>query len=216
MLESFIQLILSFSEGMGYWGIIFLMTVESSFIPFPSEVVIPPAAYLAQTGVMNIYLVVLFGILGSLIGASINYFLARTLGRTIIYKIVAHKFTKFLLIDEIKIKKSEDFFLKYGKISTFTGRLIPVIRQLISIPAGFSRMNFSSFLFFTFIGSSIWIIILAILGYTLGSNVDLLKEYYHIIKNIIWVTLTVLIIYFSVKLLRKKQAKKDIETISHT
>lgn len=207
MLESFIQLILSFSEGMGYWGIILLMTIESSFIPFPSEVVIPPAAYLAQTGVMNIYLVVAAGIFGSLLGASINYFLAMTLGRTIVYRIANHKLARLLLIDESKIKKSEDFFLKYGRVSTFTGRLIPVIRQLISIPAGFSKMNFFSFLFYTFIGSGIWIVVLAILGYVLGSNSDLLKEYYHVVKNLIWFAFFILVAILTVKFLRKRKNK---------
>lgn len=182
MLESFINLLLAFSEGLGYWGVVFLMAVESSFIPFPSEVVVPPAAYLASQGVLNIYLVIVAGIVGSLIGASLNYYLAKTLGRSVIYKLVNHKLAKCFLIDEAKIKKSEDFFLKYGKISTFTGRLVPVVRQLISIPAGFSRMNFVSFLFFTFIGSGIWIVILAILGFTLGANASALSNYYHLIK----------------------------------
>lgn len=209
MLESFIELLLSFSQGMGYWGIVFLMAVESSFIPFPSEVVIPPAAYLAQAGVMNIYLVIVAGIVGSLIGASINYFLALTLGRNIIYKLVSHKFAKFLLIDERKIKKSEDFFLKYGRVSTFTGRLIPVIRQLISIPAGFSRMNFFSFLFYTFLGSSIWIIILAILGYMLGSNMDIFTEYYHVIKIAIFAIFIVFVVGVSLKWMINKKRKQE-------
>lgn len=211
MLESFIQLLLSFSEGMGYWGIILLMTIESSFIPFPSEVVIPPAAYLAQSGVMNIYMVILAGVLGSLIGASINYFLAMTLGRALVYKIVSHKFAKIFLIDEVKIKSSETFFLKHGRISTFTGRLIPVIRQLISIPAGFSRMNFLTFLLYTFIGSGIWIIVLAILGYTLGANTELLKNYYHILKNIIWVIFFAILFAFIFRWIMKKKKIEKLQ-----
>ncbi|MDD5031888.1 MAG: DedA family protein [Patescibacteria group bacterium] len=179
----FINFFLSISHDMGYGGIVLLMAIESSFIPFPSEIVIPPAAYLASQGEMNIYLVVLFGIIGSLIGAVINYALAFYLGRLIIYKIADHRVSKLFFLNSAKIKKSEDFFLRYGNISTLVGRLVPVVRQLISLPAGFARMNFKSFVFFTTLGSAIWIIILAILGYAFGANQELLAEYY---KEISW------------------------------
>lgn len=213
MLESFIELLLSISAGMGYWGVIFLMAVESSFIPFPSEVVVPPAAYLASQGIMNIYLVIIAGITGSLIGASINYYLALTLGRSVIYKLVNHKLAKFFFINEAKIKKSEDFFLKFGKISTFTGRLIPVIRQLISIPAGFSRMNFFSFTFFTFIGSGIWTITLAILGYTLGANESAFTKYYHLIKIALVILVIFVFLIFAVKYFIKQNKIKTAEVV---
>jgi len=142
---------------------------------------------------MNIYLVVLFGVIGSLIGAIINYSLAFYLGRILIYKIADHKTSRFFLINSAKIKKSEDFFLHYGNISTLIGRLVPVVRQLISLPAGFAQMNFKSFCFYTTLGSAVWITVLAILGYAFGSNQELLVRYY---KEISWffVILAVLIV----------------------
>lgn len=182
-MSEFINFFLSISQDMGYGGIVLLMAIESSFVPFPSEVVIPPAAYLASQGEMNLIFVILAGIIGSLIGAVMNYWLAFYLGRILIYKIADHRFSHFLMVNSEKIKKSEDFFLRYGNISTLVGRLIPVIRQLISLPAGFSGMNFKSFFFYTALGSGIWVTILAILGYAFGANQELLANYY---KEISW------------------------------
>ncbi len=179
------------------------MTIESSFIPFPSEIVIPPAAYLASQGQYNVYLVVLFGILGTLLGALINYFLALKLGRTIIYSLLETRIAKYLFLDQDKIKKSEDYFLKYGNISTFVGRLVPAVRQLISIPAGFSKMNLKSFIFYTSLGSGIWISILAILGYQLGANKELLSQYYSQIKTGLWFLGLVFIVYLFIKIRKK-------------
>lgn len=173
-----INLLLDFFQSLGYGGILFLMTIESSFIPFPSEVVIPPAAYLASQGEMNIFLVIIFGIFGSLLGAIINYFLAMWLGRPLIYVLTETKFSRLILISSKKVKKAEDFFLRYGGFSTFFGRLIPVVRQLISLPAGFSKMNFAKFIFYTTLGSGIWVIILALLGYFFGANQELIIMYY--------------------------------------
>ncbi len=169
MLETFFQILLDFSADLGYLGILFLMTVESSFIPFPSELAIPPAAYLAYQGEMNIYLVVLFGILGSLIGALINYYLAFFLGRPIIYSLTEKKWAKVFLISSKKIEKAERYFLKYGEASTFIGRLIPVIRQLISLPAGFTKMKLRPFIIYTTLGAGIWVIVLAVIGYGDGA-----------------------------------------------
>ena len=140
---------------IGYLGITLLITIESSFIPFPSEIVIPPAAYLAQQGEMNIFLVILAGIIGSLLGALINYFLAYTLGRKVVYSLVNLKIFRFLLINKEKVVKAEEYFLKYGNFSTFMGRFIPAVRQLISIPAGFSKMNLKNFILYTSLGSGI-------------------------------------------------------------
>ncbi len=179
MFHSLIDALLTISQNLGYNGIIFLMAIESSLFPFPSELVIPPAAYLASKGEFNIYFVILSGIIGSLIGATFNYILAITLGRKIIYKLTEHKFAHIILISKKNIEKSEKFFLKYGNISTFIGRLIPAIRQLISLPAGFSRMNFYNFLFFTFLGSGMWVSILALLGYFFGAQKQLFTKYYH-------------------------------------
>jgi len=177
MLE-LINIILDFSQSIGYTGIVLLMTIESSFIPFPSEIIIPPAAYLASQGEFNIYLVIIAGIIGSLLGAIINYLLAFTLGRKVIYGLAKKNYFKWILVNERKLFKSEKYFLKYGSISTFIGRFIPALRQLISIPAGFVRMDFKKFVFWTTLGSGTWVIILAILGYAFGANQQLLSSYY--------------------------------------
>jgi len=190
-----ISLLLAFSAKIGYAGIVLLMAIESSFIPFPSEIVIPPAAYLASQGELNIFLVIISGIIGSLLGALINYYIALTLGRGVVYYLANHRIANLLLINEVKIKKAEDFFLKYGNMSTFIGRLIPAIRQLISILAGFSRMDIKDFLFFTFLGSTSWIIILALIGYYFGTSLLLFTKYYHIIQNSVYVIVSVLIAY---------------------
>lgn len=169
--------VIGFIANVGYPGVLLLMIIESSFIPFPSELIIPPAAYLAQQGQMNIVLVVLAGMVGSLLGALLNYYLALTLGRKIIHALARKKFFKFLLITPKKIEVAEDYFIRYGNVSTLVGRLVPWIRQLISIPAGFSQMKLSSFIFYTSLGSSIWVIILAVLGYSVGHNQELIKKY---------------------------------------
>jgi len=177
-MADFINLILSISNDLGYGGIVFLMAIESSFIPFPSEVVIPPAAYLASQGQMNIFLVIISGVVGSIIGALVNYWLALYLGRVVIYKLADHRFSRYLMISSKSVQKSEEFFLKYGNVSTLIGRLVPVVRQLISLPAGFVKMDFKNFCFYTTLGSAIWVTILAILGYAFGSNQELLAKYY--------------------------------------
>ncbi len=168
MLETFINILLDFSANFGYLGVLILMTVESSFIPFPSELIIPPAAFLAQQGEFNIFLVIFFGILGSIIGALINYYLAKFLGRPVAYKLINKGWARFFLLNELKLRKAEKYFLKYGNMSTFIGRLIPGIRQLISLPAGFSQMKLTSFIFFTTLGAGIWVVILALQGYLIG------------------------------------------------
>ena len=173
-----VHYLLAITADMGYVGIVFLMAIESSFIPFPSEIVIPPAAYLAALGQMNIFCVIISGIIGSLIGACFNYYLALTLGRKIIYSLASKKIARFFLIDEEKIKTAESYFINNGAASTFIGRLVPAVRQLISIPAGFSQMNFRKFLLFTTLGSGLWAIILAVLGYFLGANQELMSRYY--------------------------------------
>ncbi|MDO4695758.1 DedA family protein [Porphyromonas sp.] len=167
-------------EHLNYFTITLLMIVESSFIPFPSEVVIPPAAYIAATsGDLNVYLVVLFGTLGAVIGALINYGLAMYLGRPIIYRFANSRLGAICLIDAAKVEKAEKFFDRNGSISTFVGRLIPGIRQLISIPAGLARMSLGRFILFTAIGGGIWNAVLAGLGYYAASVVprDQLMDY---------------------------------------
>lgn len=166
-----------FLDHANYWFVFLFMVIESSFIPFPSEVVVPPAAYLActNTGVgadMNIYLVVVFATLGALVGAFINYFLALWIGRPIVYKFADSRFGHACLIDRDKVDKAEKYFDKNGAISTFLGRLIPGIRQLISIPAGIARMNIAQFAIFTALGAGVWNVVLAVLGYWLSLYVS--------------------------------------------
>jgi len=143
-MESLIQIFGQF----GYGGIIFLMALESSIIPVPSELIIPPAAILASQGGLNLFLVIIFGVVGSVLGATISYFIAYYLGKVIIYRLADHRISKTIFISSAKIKKAEDFFLKYGSASVFFGRLLPIVRHLISLPAGFCKMNFGKFIFY--------------------------------------------------------------------
>jgi len=152
---------------VGHLLVLLLMTIESSFIPFPSEIIMIPAGIFAFLGNLNIYLVILLGTLGSVIGALINYFLSYHFGRKYLLK---HK--KLFFINLSHLEKTEIFFKKYGSLATFLGRLIPVVRQYISIPAGFSKMNLTKFIFYTFLGSFLWVSFLAIIGYRLGDEIS--------------------------------------------
>ena len=158
-------------DHLNYWTITLLMAIESSFIPFPSEIVVPPAAYKAAAGELNIYLVVLFATLGANIGALVNYYLAMWIGRPLIYKFASGRIGHMCLIDEASVMEAEKFFDDNGRISTFVGRLVPAVRQLISIPAGLARMKLSTFLIYTTLGAGLWNIILAAIGYYLESVV---------------------------------------------
>ena len=159
-------------ENLNYWTITLLMAIESSFIPFPSEVVVPPAAYkAAATGELNVWLVVVFATLGALIGAFINYFLALWLGKPIVYKFANSRLGHMCLLDEQKVIKAEEFFIRYGVAATLIGRLVPAVRQLISIPAGLAKMNIAKFALYTAIGAWVWNGVLATLGYYLESVV---------------------------------------------
>lgn len=166
-----------FVENANYLFVFVFMVIESSFIPFPSEVVVPPAAYLACTNAgagagMNVYLVVLVATLGALVGAFINYYLALWIGRPVVYAFADTRIAHGLLINREKVKKAEDYFDRHGAISTFIGRLIPAIRQLISIPAGIARMNVGQFAVFTFLGALVWNTILGALGFWLAETVS--------------------------------------------
>ena len=163
---------------MNYFTITGLMAIESSFIPFPSEIVIPPAAWKAAQGELNIYLVVLFGTFGALIGALFNYFIAFSLGRKLVYKFANTRLANLLLINQKGVEKAEKYFVDHGKTSTLLGRLVPAIRQLISLPAGLSRMRLRDFILYTIIGSGVWNSILALLGYFLYSQKQVLEKYY--------------------------------------
>lgn len=158
-------------DHLNYWTITLLMAIESSFIPFPSEVVVPPAAYKAAGAAseLNVVLVVLFASLGAILGSLINYAIAFFLGRPIIYKFANSRIGHMCLLDEEKVKTAENYFNRHGAVATFTGRLIPAVRQLISLPAGLARMGLGKFVLFTVLGAGIWNTVLATLGYYLAS-----------------------------------------------
>lgn len=152
-------------ENLNYFWVTFFMMIESSFIPFPSEIVVIPAAFMAAEGTMSLPLMILFATIGGLLGATINYVLSYTLGRKIIYAFADSKLGHLCLLDSDKVAYAEEYFRKRGVLATLIGRLIPAVRQLISIPAGLSKMNFGKFAFFTFLGAGAWNIILACIGY---------------------------------------------------
>ena len=159
-------------EHLNYWTITLLMAIESSFIPFPSEVVVPPAAYkAAASGELNVWLVIFFATLGAVIGAFINYGLALWLGKPIVYKFANSRLGHMCLLDEQKVIKAEQFFIRYGVAATLVGRLVPAVRQLISIPAGLAKMNIAKFALFTAIGAGAWNAVLATMGYLLEAVV---------------------------------------------
>lgn len=207
-----------YSAHMNYASITVLMTIESSFIPFPSEVVIPPAVYVAAspesalcvTGnyLLDVLLIVLFGTIGAMLGAIINYGLSVWLGRIIIYKFADSRLGHLCLLSSEKVQKAETYFNDHGKISTFVGRLIPGIRQLISIPAGLAKMNFGQFLLYTFLGAFIWNSILALLGYVAHGQADLINQYSHELSVAILVLLGVVVVYFVAKKIIKSVKKR--------
>jgi membrane protein DedA with SNARE-associated domain len=176
MTEIFTDITAWYMEHMNYSTITLLMAIESSFIPFPSEIVVPPAAYKAAQGELNLFLVIFFSTLGAMIGALFNYYIALWIGRAAVYSFARTRIAHMLLIEPKSIEKAEKYFVKNGKISTLIGRLIPGIRQLISIPAGLARMPLKYFLLYTFIGATAWNIILALLGYFAPQ--DLVDLYY--------------------------------------
>ena len=159
-------------KHLNYWVICLLMTIESSFIPFPSEVVVPPAAYMAAAnGEQNVFLIVMAATVGAIFGAVINYGLAYYLGRPIVYKFANSRLGHMCLIDQEKVEQAEQYFQKHGAIGTFVGRLVPAVRQLISIPAGLAKMDFKKFVGYTALGAGVWNSILAAIGYYLASVV---------------------------------------------
>lgn len=196
-----------YDNNMNYWSITALMAAESSILPVPSEMVIPPAVYVAMKpgSDLSIFWIIIFGTIGALIGASFNYIMSMWLGRLIVYKFADSKVGKMLMLSSEKIKKSEKFFNDHGKTSTFIGRLIPVVRHLISIPAGLARMNYLSFLLYTFLGAGLWNIILAALGYVAGENRELINTYSHEFSYAFLVIAVVLIGWLILKSVRKKQ-----------
>ena len=172
MLADFAQWLLATVFDWGYLGVFLLMAVESSFVPFPSEIILIPAGVLIADGKMNMYLVFIVSIFGSLFGALINYYLAMFVGRRFL-----NRYGKYFFVSQNSLERMDNFFENHGHISTFTGRLIPGIRQLISIPAGLSKMNLKIFLVYTGAGAGVWSIILIALGYFIGKNQELIHIY---------------------------------------
>lgn len=209
-----------YSDHMNLGGVTLLMTIESSFIPFPSEVIIPPAVYVAEepesalnltdSYLLNVLIIVLFGTLGAMLGAIINYLLSLWLGRPIIYKFADSRLGHLLLLSSDKIRQAEDYFNDHGKISTFVGRLIPAIRQLISIPAGLARMNFGAFLGYTFLGAFTWNIVLALLGYVAHGQKDLINQYSHELSYAILTIVGVALLIWAVKKIVTKHKTNQI------
>lgn len=185
-----------FLNNLNYFYITLLMTIESSFIPFPSEVVMIPAGYLVYQGNLNLFIVIFCGILGSIFGALVNYFIGYKLGRSLILK-----YKKFLFINTSHLEWSEKYFKKHGNKTTFFCRLIPVVRQYISIPAGFSKMNMKDFIIYTAIGAGIWVAILTFLGYYLGLAVS--KNIISIFNNIMYVLIGLFLISFVIIIIYK-------------
>ncbi len=171
MLDSFVQWLLDLFRGMGYPGIVVLMAVESSILPLPSELVMPPAGYLVAKGEMNFVLAVACGVLGSILGALANYGLARWLGRAFFLRL-----GRYVLITERALDRSERYFAAHGEISTFLGRMLPVVRHLISIPAGVARMQLGRFVLFTGLGALVWCSILSGIGWFIGRREDVILE----------------------------------------
>jgi len=199
--------------NLNYATVFFLMLLESTVIPVPSELVVSPAAYHAAGGNLNIWLIILFATIGADCGATINYFAGYYLGRPIIYRFANSKWGKMCLLNQQKVEKSERYFDDHGVVATITGRLIPGIRHLISIPAGLAKMNFGKFILYTTIGAGIWNCILAALGWWLHSFVpeeelhDKLIEYGDYIKYTILGLVAVAVLYFIIKYLLKKGKK---------
>lgn len=206
-----------FVNNASYLFVFVFMMIESSFIPFPSEVVVPPAAYLAvQRGDMNIFVVILVATAGALAGALINYLLSWLIGRPIVYAFADSRLGHACLIDRAKVEKAERYFDEHGAASTFIGRLIPAVRQLISIPAGLSRMNLGVFCLYTALGAGVWNGILALLGWWLAQHVSLDQLYEAVEKYntyLTWAGLGILalcIVYIAWNAFRKngKEASK--------
>ncbi|MDR1613340.1 MAG: DedA family protein [Planctomycetota bacterium] len=187
--------------AFGYPGIVILMTVESSFIPFPSELVMPPAGYLIHEGKMTWFGVIASGLLGSLLGAWANYYLALWFGRSFFLK-----YGRYFLVSPESVRKAEEFFARHGEVAIFVGRLIPVIRQLISLPAGMARMPMGRFVVYTLLGAGIWMVALTWVGWLVGNNRDLLQQYLR--QAVVWALLGAAVV---VCLYVKRQREKNLQ-----
>jgi membrane protein DedA with SNARE-associated domain len=201
-MELFHSLFDWYMANLNYFTVALLMAIESTFLPLPSEIVIPFAAYKAAQGDLNVFFVVVFGTIGALTGSLINYSLAYYLGRPLVYKFAGSRAGRFFLLSEEKVAHAENYFLRNGKTSTFIGRLVPGVRHLISIPAGLAKMNLRDFMFYTFIGAGAWNIILAVIGYYLY---EIREQIFPYIGNILLVLGACFVAYLVIKGRKKKQ-----------
>ncbi len=207
-MEFFQSLFDWYMANLNYFTVALLMAIESTFMPLPSEVVVPFAAYKAGQGDLNVFLVILFGTIGALSGSLINYTLAYYLGRPIVYRFAESKIGRLFLLSREKVEHAENYFIKNGKTSTFIGRLVPGVRHLISIPAGLSKMNLRDFILYTFVGAGIWNIILAIIGYYLY---EVREQIFPYIGHILIGLGVVFVIYLVLKA-RKNKRQNNSET----
>ena len=204
MLHEIAVAIVSYIGDLGYIGIFLLMFLESTFFPFPSEIVMIPAGYLAYKGEMNLYLAIAAGILGSVTGALFNYYFAIYFGRKFLLR-----YGRYFFVKEKTLQKLETFFQKHGELSTFNGRLIPGIRQLISLPAGLARMNVVKFSLYTALGAGIWVVVLVALGYLLGSQEELISEYLRSATLIALICVLLITIFYIVRHKRRDKILND-------
>lgn len=203
-MELFHSLFDWYMANLNYFTVALLMAIESTFLPLPSEAVVPFAAYKAAQGDLNVFIVVLFGTIGALCGSLINYSLAYYLGRPLVYRFAESKIGRLFLLSKEKVEHAENYFIRNGKTSTFIGRLVPGIRHLISIPAGLAKMNLRDFILFTFIGAGIWNIILAIIGFYLY---EIREQIFPYVGHILLVFGIVFFIYLVIK------ARKNSKTV---
>jgi membrane protein DedA with SNARE-associated domain len=207
MIHEIANTLVHYIGGMGYWGIFLLMFLESTFFPFPSEVIMIPAGYLAFKGEMNLYWIVIVGIFGSVAGALFNYYLAMHFGRKFILR-----YGKYVFIKEETLDKLEAFFNRHGELSTFNGRLIPGIRQLISLPAGLARMNIAKFSLYSALGAGIWVIVLVALGYLLGSNEALISEYLRSATVIALISVVLITLFYIIRNKKRREILDEGES----
>jgi membrane protein DedA with SNARE-associated domain len=194
-----------YMANLNYFTVALLMGIESTFLPLPSEIVIPFAAYKAGQGDLNVFIVVISGTIGALCGSLINYALAYYLGRPLVYRFAGSKVGRMFLLSKEKVVHAEEYFIRNGRTSTFIGRLVPGIRHLISIPAGLAKMKLRDFMLFTFVGAGIWNIILAIIGYYLYEIKDQIFPYLEYILYLVGLIFTV---YLVVTIMKNNKAKK--------
>ncbi len=199
-MQYIISIIVGVVDKMGYLGIVAAMFLESSFFPFPSELILPPAGYLASQGKMELWAVVLLGTLGSILGAGFNYWISLALGRPLILRL-----GRYLGLTERAYLRAEEFFRRHGEISTFVGRLIPGLRQYISLPAGLAHMSIPRFIGFTGLGAGIWASVLSLVGYFIGNNQELVAKSLHRVTIYMGIGVAVLVIAYLIWYKRRKE-----------